>query len=112
MDEPFGIGKAFFVEFPFAQPVGLEPAGIQMDDITGVMFGTHPVAYLIYFISAEVGHAAHPDAETPEGGHGRISGQIPITPEDFFHRVACYDENIQHGLVAQELYRAGGLPGQ
>ena len=23
-----------------------------------------------------------------------------ITPEDFFHRVACYDENIQHGLVA------------
>ena len=36
----------------------------------------------------------------------------PDNPEDFFHRVACYDEDIQHGLVAQELYRAGGLPGQ
>ena len=75
---PFGIGKAFFVEFPFAQPVGLEPAGVQVDYIAGVMLGTHPVAYLINLISTEISHAAHPDAEAPEGRHRRISGQIPI----------------------------------
>ena len=71
-----------------------------MDYIAGVMLGTHPVAYLIYFISTEISHAAHPDAEAPEGRHRRISGQIPVAPEDFFHSITCYDEDVQHGLVA------------
>ena len=83
-----------------------------MDDIAGIMFGTHTVAYFVYFIGTEISHTAHPHSEAPERRHRRISGQVTVAAKYLFHRIAGNDKCIQHSLIAQELYGAGGMSRQ
>jgi ABC-type spermidine/putrescine transport system permease subunit II len=71
LDEGLRVGEPLGVETPFAQPVGAEPAGVEMDDIAGVVFVAQTVADGIHLVGREVGHATHPDAERPKWRHLR-----------------------------------------
>ena len=49
-DKSRGIGEAFLVELPFAEPVGLEPSRVEMDDVAGIMLAAQTVADGIHLI--------------------------------------------------------------
>ena len=45
-----GIGETFLVELPFAEPVGLEPSCVEMDDVAGIMLAAQTVADGIHLV--------------------------------------------------------------
>ena len=80
--ESFRVWKTLRIEFPFTQPVGTEPSRIQMDDVAGIVFLTEALTDIFHFIGREIGHATHPDTETPQRRHRRESRQHAVGMKD------------------------------
>ena len=77
-----------------------------MYHVAGIVFAAHAVANLVHLVGAEVCHAAHPHAEAPQGRHRGVARKVAVAADNLLHRVAADEENVKHGLVAEELYRA------
>ena len=98
-------------------PVHAEPAGIEVDDITRYLVLTQFPGYIAAFCFAEVGDAAHPGAEAPQGGHFGPSYQCGVfaqhllrrTQEDEdVHRFVCHKEFGGSDVGAAEVAGHGG----
>ena len=111
-DECLRFWESLRIELPLAKPVGTEPSRIEMNHIARVMLASQTVADFFYFIGREIGHATHPDAETPKGKHGRESRQHAIGAEDAFGRLSTDEEYVEGGTVAEKLYGSCGMVSQ
>ena len=76
------------------------------------MFGTQTIADGIHFIGREIGHSAHPNAETPKRKHRRESRQAAISVQNLFGRIAADDEGVDDGLFAEELHTSRRMIGK
>ena len=103
LHELLRVGEALLVELPFAEPVGLEPSRVEMDNVARIMLLAQTVADAVHFVGTEICHTAHPYAEAPQRWHRRIACEVAVAAEYLFHRVAAYDEGIDECLVAHEL---------
>ena len=112
LDETFGVRKTLGIELPLAEPVGAEPTRIEMDDIAGIMLFAKTVAYLIDLVGREIGHTTHPDAKRPKWRHLRETRQHAIAAQNLFRTLAADEENIERGMIVEELHRTGAVVGQ
>ena len=91
-------------ELVIAAPVGLEPAGVEVNhvgrDAVLAQLGGHPP----HLVFREIGDAAHPQPERPQRRHGRFSSEVGVFVEDVL-RLAQEDEQVQ--LVVAQHQRVG-----
>ena len=83
-----------------------------MNDVTGVVLLAQPVADVVHLIGREVGHSTHPDAEAPCGQHRWKSRQHAIATQYLLRCCAADEEDVQCGIVVQELYAACAVVGE
>lgn len=76
------VGKASGAKRQIADPLILEPAGIDMDHITRNVVGAQIVGHLFNFGLAAVRNACHPQAEAPARWHARHPRDCGIAGED------------------------------
>ena len=112
LDETLGVWKTLRIELPLAEPVGAEPTRIEVDDIAGIMLFAKTVAYLIDLVGREIGHATHPNAKRPKRRHLRETRQHAIAAQNLLRTLAADEENIEGGVVVEELHRTRAVVGQ
>ena len=112
LDETFGVRKTLGIELPLAEPVGAEPTRIEMDDIAGIMLFAKTVADLIDLVGREIGHTTHPDAKRPKWRHLWETRQHAIAAQNLLRTLAADEENIERGMIVEELRRTGAVVGQ
>ena len=83
-----------------------------MDHVARIVLAAQAVADVGNLVGREVGHATHPDAERPQRRHLRESRQHAVAPENLLGCAAANEEDVQGGVVVEELHRAGGVVGQ
>ena len=104
LNETLWIGETLRVELPLAEPVGTEPACVQMDDVAGVVLQTQAVADSVDLISRKVCHTTHPNAERPQGRHLGKSCQHAVALQNLFGCLSANEEHIQRGAVVEKLH--------
>ena len=112
LGECLWVGETLGVETPLAEPVSTEPTGIEVNDIARIVLLAQSVANLVYLVGREVGHTTHPNAERPFRRHLRKTCQHAVAAENLLWCIATDEEDVQRGMVVEELHATGGVVGQ
>ena len=95
-----GILETVFRKLVVTLPVDTEPARVEVNNVRGNPMCSQLTGDLQSLLLREVGDAAHPGAETPEGQHGRLARDVGIFVEDILGLAEEYEE--VHLLIAHE----------
>ena len=102
-----GVFEAGLGELVVAAPVGLEPAGVEVNHVRRDAVLAELRGHVAHLVLGLVGDAAHPEAERPERRDGAAAGELRVLGEDVFG-LAEEDEDVEvlvagvDGVVAVE----------
>ncbi len=103
-DHLFGSREARLGEFVVAAPVGLKPAGIDVDDVGRDAVLAQLGGHGAHFGFGKIADAAHPQAERPQRWHGGLAGNVGVLVQDVLGR-AEKDEQVERIVAQQQLVR-------
>src|SRR6185369_3473079 len=67
-----------------ASPVSFEPAGVEMNDVSGHEMRSQLLGHLAHLVFRVVSDATHPEAKRPEWRHRAAAGQRGVFRENVF----------------------------